>query len=593
MDFGSKKPLNFKKSNMGVYQEPESSWDTKIDEFHNKGVSGSNPMPIIRGGSKNGIQTSLSKGMPKELNPDLVLEEDEDTEKAVLTPVKIDSSGRKQLGRKRDGTGKFAPSENLKIQTTGEEDAEKQQRAAQAAKKKQNNPKDGMAMKGMNPTMDGTPSNITTGQPSGQGTQDPNQMGQGGNVIGQTNSGMPIYDDPFNPAHAAFTDQDYTMAAQLMQQMGDSQKATIFQQLAKDAQSPMDRFSKPADPSQGMGDIQGQQSMQQAANAMKSLNPFNWFFQQNHPTGAPATTGMPGADPTTFNQNTQMAPMNSNATGQAPVGAGMEGSSGMPPNFSAPMDPNMQGRQGPAPGMINTQTGTGMGPQTNASQFAGTTPVQEEMPQDPYNGTDMGHGQSMAPVPGLPAPDPSGAHPPQFGLMQNHSPQSVGAQPIPQMAAPGAGLANMPQPNANPLGDPNQMGQDQGEDVSNLFDFSNTPPGEDGSDPAMAGGMGDNDGDEGLNPSMPSDNDGDEAFPVEDMSAGGDSAGAGDDNASPFDDSEQEESEEGSEESEGSDNATPFDDDTGGSDDGGEEKEKSPPKKDVFKALSAFINKYK
>lgn len=565
-DLGSRKPLNFKLTNITVYQEPEKNWDTKIDEHYSKGIVGSSSPPVIIGGNKDGRRTSLSKAVPNAINPDLVL----DVNKAVLTPVKTDPDGKRQFARKRDDNGKFAPNQNLKIQTTAQDDAASQERDAKLARTRMkdklegNDPDKGkvtFAHKGFG---DGNPSGIQN--VSGM---NPTQGANQGNVIGQTDQGLPIYDDPYNPAHAGFTQQDYQKAAQIMMQQGDSQKANVFQQLSQDSGSPMERMGQQAPAAAG------QSSMQQAVQTMKSLNPFNWFFQQQH-AQAPGAGGMPGMP----NQNTVPgAAPGGMPPGGPPQAGGMQGAPPNP-NQNQPQLPGLPGsdtgmRNGPVPGMINTQTGTGLGPQTNVPQFSGTSPISAEMPQDPYNGTDItGQNQQMAPVPGLPAPSPQGAPPDQFGVMQNYTPQSVGAQPQPLMpgatgippgpAGPGTAPPGMgaPQTQPNPTMDPNAG---QGEDVTNMFDFTGTPPSE-------GPGMGD-DEEEGGGDDAEFDLTGDsdsEGVESDSDSSGGFGESDSDDNGAP----EEKESKEESDSEESSEDKAPAKD-----------------KKDVFKSLLSFVNK--
>lgn len=496
---------------MPIYKEPEASWEYKIDQHHNGGTP-SSPAPITRQGAFNGRRSGLEKAIPKELDPDLLLDLDEkvDTvDKAVLQPTKTDSSGKEQFARKRDDSGKFTPAQNLDQQTTAQDDAAALARDHKLSQARQNDKKKGVNPEKNKVTFGNTNKGMDSIPMSGN-SLNPTQPQSNAQVIGMTAAGMPIYDDPYHPDHNSFSKEDFMQASQLVSQT-DPEKASIFMQLAQENNSPMERLQERQ--SQPGGQSQG--SMAGAVQTMKSLNPFDWFFQQQHPGAQPG--GTPGMPPMGANQNTMASSPQPGAAG--PPQPGMPG---MNPDQNKPQMPGMDPsgmRSGPKPGMVNTMNPGGPpGTQNGMDQFAGSTPqtapVPEEMPQDPYNPTPMDGQTGMPPVPGLPPPDASGMPPQQGSVMQGLNPATVNPPPppvmpmpgqAPGMAAPsmqqavqtmappspmgappvGAPAAGMPgqDPNAmaqsgqapgmdQSMQDPSSMAQPGEEDISDQFDFT-------------------------------------------------------------------------------------------------------------------------
>lgn len=219
------------------------------------------------------------------------------------------------------------------------------------------NPKPNPMMQapGMGAGMSGSPPGMA-GMAQGAGIKqgignDPSQQTRGQGLpaippMGTTQSGMPIYDDPYHPEHANFGPQEHSEAANLHMQQSDmatssgripnaldhQMKARIHGDLAEDNQSPMERMNS-----------------------------------RNHP--------YPEGDPMDqfINQMPQASPNNNPGNGS--------------PDQQKPIfnDPSMQ--QGPKPGMYNTDTNSPVGMQTNHPQHAGTVSKPQGMPPV-GNGTD-------------------------------------------------------------------------------------------------------------------------------------------------------------------------------------------------------------
>lgn len=435
-NFGSKRPLNWNPANLPESNlEKSLTHEEKLAAHLRKGAPPTNP------GSFYGVKSVLTPAIPQELNPPLVLE------KALLVPIKTGPGGKKELPRKRDEHGKFAEAQQTGTQSAAVDDAAENEREARgAATKIQNGVRKGGNLPGM------TDSSLMANNPVTQNKP----------PIGLSLSGGLIHDDPYHPDHGAFTPEDHMQAGNLHDQnaqasssTGDlagaaehQQKAAIHRQLAEDKKSPMERFSNnmAKDPNK---------------QAVKSLNPFDWFFQQQH-------ANQPGFN--TPNMNGVQPPMG-----------------GTPTDQNKPNLGNMTG-QGPSPGMINTQTGTGMGPQTSPpnnpsfnSQFgvgpqsdlanqtlpdnAGVVPP----PMDPMTGGQMAQMASPPmPMPGSPPgpPNPMGMgmqNP--MGMQQGMSPPDQQMSQPPAMGADPQQSPSMEQPGD----DPGMTGQDEGQSFDDMI----------------------------------------------------------------------------------------------------------------------------
>lgn len=437
MDHGSKKRLNWKPTVLDEYKDPELDYTQKSIIINN------NKAPVAIGGTYNGEKSGLRPSIPEEINPPLILE------KALLRPAKVNPDGSKELSRKRDASGKFAPVQNAGQESSSIDDAHEQERQHRKASLEQvqklTNSKGSFSQKSVDPSMAGLP-NMSSGAAE-QISPSQNQ----GTIIGQTQMGMPIYDDPYHPEHRGFTPEDHQLAAQLHQQIAQSgdpiqgpqaqQKAGVHQDLAMDAQSPMERATS------------------RLGQVSKNLNPFDWFFQQQHAGQAggeqntinPQMQGMPnsgqGSPPLPGMPNqaggiaggTDSAALSPMSSDQGPLGS----------NQNKPMNGTLSPRQGPAPGMMNTFTGLPMGPQTNPGALGGPNQMPLELPPSPYGAQQNQANMPQQPVPGLPPPSPDGSSPQQnqfmgqFGGNQTaQANQAIQSNPMAQEATPGVGMTS-------------------------------------------------------------------------------------------------------------------------------------------------------
>jgi hypothetical protein len=262
---------------------------------------------------------------------------------------------------------------------------------------------------GMPPAMAGRP------QPPGVNplAPPPQAMQQQGaqQPIGITPSGLPIYPDPFHPAHQAFDKQDHAVAAQQQQQAGNAKAAEIHNQLGEDNQAPMDR----------------------AADKFGGT-----------PEGPPGQTpaggrnNMPGQD--------QPAP----GTGQPPAG---EPDKGMEQNPASP-DHGLQGAQGPQ----GPQGGPPPGPPGAGGPPPGP-PGALTKPQPPPTPPMQRPGMMMQPPMGG-QPPPMGGGAPAPGQPPMGSPPAPGGKPpmgTPQGQPP---MGTQP-PHGGPAGDDGDQGKPQ------------------------------------------------------------------------------------------------------------------------------------
>jgi protein transport protein SEC24 len=223
------------------------------------------------------------------------------------------------------------------------------------------------------------------GSQAGGQSQVPNQQ-----PIGMSNSGMPIYPDPFHPAHKDFGKDDHEAAAAQHEKLAAGsgnpqemsqhlQASAAHKQMGADSQSPMERFA-------------GKFGQQQGG--------MNVPMQGQPAGGRTPMPGMPGQQP-----------------GQQP---GMQGQHpGMPPGQQPGMQhgqpPGMPGQQ---PGMMGQRPPMGMpGQQPGMPPQPGMSPGGGAQPQQP----------GMPPQPGM-SPG-GGAQPQQPGLVKPPAPPMGGGMP--------------------------------------------------------------------------------------------------------------------------------------------------------------------
>lgn len=347
--------------------------------------------------------------------------------KAVLQPMKYGPGGV-QFQRKRDSSGKFAPAQQAGQQSTAEEDQTDQQRDARLRHHRmldrlqgKGNPDKGQsnATKAMVPGMSGadTPSSSVN---------DP----AGAQVIGNTRSGQPIYDDPYHSAHSQFSTEDHQEAAdahsgmaQQMQASGDMAGAAQHQsaaqahmQQSQDGMSPGGRF---------MDNLFGQQGAPEVQpDDMSQFSDLLGMGQGEETMSNPAIAGqgpettMGPASPSPMAQDPGMEPMGD--VGGPDALSSFLGQDDMAPGMDQNKPAAPAGMEGPKPGMINTATGGPVGPQTDVGESAasggtfdldelfGSAPGEEAGPEmggdmGPEMGGDMG--PDMGPEMGAEEPE--------------------------------------------------------------------------------------------------------------------------------------------------------------------------------------------
>lgn len=384
-DIGSLVPLNLhlRRSVMPSPVQKSESHEARIANASRAGT------PPTRWGMYHGTMPSTTPGTPDALNPRLYIG------KAVIDPAQAGTGSGDSAQRKRDpSTGKFAQAQSTGQQSTAEEDLAAQQRAARLSQQRyqkalqnagmgQEQPAQQQPMKpqnqggaaggGMPQLARPKPANPmqqagVPASPPGQGMAGINnamgddQMQGGDQAIGQTQEGMPIYDDPYHPEHSNFTPDQHQAAADLHNQQAEMHtssgriptaldhqlKARIHTDLAQDGSSPMQRMLS----RQGMpGQAQGQ------GNQMPGAVP---------PGGAPVENPMDDF----LTQMSDKKPGNKNAIEDQNK-----------PNFGQPQD-----NQGPLPRMTNTNTNSPVGPQSQSASHAGTVEQPQMIPPGPPPG---------------------------------------------------------------------------------------------------------------------------------------------------------------------------------------------------------------
>lgn len=359
---GSKKPLE---RGTGVVSKPATIKKSAFeDEVYRRSLQGT---PPTRRGAFNGVLPSLKPNIPADLNPPLVIN------KALIVAPKpgVPEGSRAQVARKRDDHGKFVESGSQGQETSADQDsddAERRERLAAARMRDRLNPDSPrrpseqrrVAQKafgqpepnpfqqakqpqqsqqpqfGTDPQAQSASNTLDTSPPADAGFGSPDQMTEGspGQVMGNTMSGMPIFDDPFHPGHEGFSADDHMSAAQLHEQAAQEAemagdyiqsaiaklRASVHTGLSQDAQSPMDRFAQ-----QSAGSTQDPMAQDSMAGGQDPMNSFGGGDQQK------------------------------------------------------PIFQNQQANQGPLPGMMNTQTQSPIGMQSQPSPYG----EPQQMPPSP------------------------------------------------------------------------------------------------------------------------------------------------------------------------------------------------------------------
>ncbi len=351
---GSAKPLYRLNISSIVPETKHTNWQTQARTI----VSNGTPPTIISGGV-NGRRTGLfpniiaanipapglfiKKSKCEEVKgiEDKLFEDKEDLEKKVekaLTRPTKGSSRNDKVGRKRDEHGKFSKDETSGTQSTAQEDMQQLKRTLRREGMKVNKKAknwntlkgyDKWAYRGKSSVKKSIGANpLVQERMSVQGDQNAH-TNDNEPPIGQTNSGAPIYSDPYHQAHQSFGPEDHQMAAMFqdgaysqqmeggntIQALGAQQKANIHRMLAEQARSPSERA-------------------------------FMRIMQQQ------------GNDP-----------MDNYMSGQ---GANTD------PDMNKPAGPPDGEHQGPVPGMVNSFTQGAVGPQTDAGSFAGSEYAEQD-----------------------------------------------------------------------------------------------------------------------------------------------------------------------------------------------------------------------
>lgn len=393
-DLGSPKPLNWKTPEFASQDIQKSTWDSRIEQHNRFGT------PPTRRGGYHGQASGLQPGVPAEMNPPLTVS------KALLAPPKIENGQvSAQKPRKRDPGGKFATNQSAGKQSAAQEDSVDRQRQAKLSSARQKT--------ALNPEWAGKTRMGMTNKPVGKALgpdesmppQDPAKSPgdpmanerysqAGGQQLGRSPSGMPIYDDPYHPEHEGFSQEDHNAAAEMhdrksvdAQDRGNhveaimcQQKAGIHRNMAADSQIPMERVIQNLAGPQQQGMPQSiQRSLPGAGDEM---NPMDKFLSAQH-------------------QEDQGKPVFGD-------------------RFSA----------GPQPGKIDNRTQDPVGPQTAQMPHAGTQGMPQMMPPPPpaQNGSMPEIGGNQGTVVGQPmAPNPMMPPPPmQPGGMNQMMPQPMG-----------------------------------------------------------------------------------------------------------------------------------------------------------------------
>lgn len=426
-NYGSKKKLNWHEPEYNEKTVKSVPHSERVDQLRRFGT------PPTRRGAYNGHSPGLSPSTPSEVTPSLYVN------KAVLQPVKYGPGGKKEFERKRDPSGRFAPSQQAGEQSTAEEDSTDEQRqvrlrearardsirqakqqAARAARGQKTKPAEATVGGGRKPTTKHT-AQTKKAMPSLPGSQQADSFNSANdapsNAIGATNSGLPVFDDPYNSQHENYTPADHAEAADLnnqlaqqAQQSGDQMSAqkyqnnaAVHQEMAGENQAPGDRFldnlmgQDPGQPGSAMGPSTDSGMMsgqdpgmvpdQQAGMdpGMGQTDPMQQQQAGMQQPGYDQFANPMGAIPNNFSADDLqnfVAP-----GGQEPIQDFTDPNQAPPMNadMNKPLAPGPQ--SGPKPGMVSTDTGDPVGPQTAEGQdmgqnaAAGGDPLMDMMDQ--------------------------------------------------------------------------------------------------------------------------------------------------------------------------------------------------------------------
>jgi len=303
------------------------------------------------------------------------------------------------------------------------------------------------------------------------------------NPIGMAPSGIPIYGDPFHPAHKDFGKDDHEAAAAHHERLAAGasspqetsqhlQAAAAHKQMGNDSQSPMERFAAKFGQAPG-GPPQG--PMNSTPQGGRTLMP-----GQPQPNLQGPGAGMPMAQaPKPPGMGMPQTPGQGMGTPGAPPPAGSAGmgapsptpqAGGGMPTLAKPAPPPMmggmlpgQGAMGtgqPPPGQVRPPQMPGPGgmppsPTGSGSPFGQVPPQQPPQiqppmrpPQQPPPSMGMGGGQGMGvSPPGMGAPPQPRPQPP---MMQPGMGMGGGQQQSPATGLPGMTLPKPPPPAAQP-----------------------------------------------------------------------------------------------------------------------------------------------
>jgi collagen type III alpha len=521
---GSKVPLNLAER-PGLTAQPLV---VKSDPFRQAEQIARAGTPPTRWGMFNGTIPATRPNVPAELNPPLVV-------KAVRDPAMAATvTGGDAAPRKRDGNGKFTQAQSAGPQSTSEDDMNAQHRTARLAEQRYLK---ALGVPEMPPATPpgggGAPGAGGGGAPGAGGAQAPSlarpkpnpmqqagipsgppgQQGPAGGMggaagagmpggagaggagmmpLGQTPDGLPVFDDPFNPAHQSFTPEQHKAAADLHNQQAEMAtasgrvptaldhqlKARIHLDLGKESQSPSQRgLARQGMPGDAQGDPNGMPGAMGAGGG--AVNPMDDFLTQ-----------MADKDPNA--KNTMGGP-----------GAGG-------PDQQKPNPGGVVPNTGPMPRMMNTHTGGPVGPQSQSGQHAGTVEQPQMMPPEPGPGQgsmpDIQGPQDGGGMPGEMPTTPFSWQPEDFddpedaGQAGGGMPGAGGAQEAPpshggavtqpgpeegEMPTPGAGESEPPLDAGPSTNDTNPMATEKKPPSADANPFSGNPTEEKADEEAM------------------------------------------------------------------------------------------------------------
>lgn len=403
-NYGSIKPLNWvdplPDEKAAIKSIPHKE---RIESYYRAGT------PPTRRGAFHGHKPLFSPPLDStDVGPSLYID------KAVRMPVKYGPGGKPQFQRKRDASGKFAPEQQVGAQSTAEEDSDKLEREARlrAARNKESLRQTKMRAQEAKKGMDGSSTSVklpgmNEAEASLSGSDDSYS-----NQIGSTNSGLPVFDDPYHSSHEEFSPADHqeaadlnNMLAQQYQSSGDMRSATKYQNnasvhndMVNESSPPGDRFLDNLLNQQSQGQ-EGMAPDQQSPGAGEITPDMNQF---SDPLGTD-----PQFDPSGLSNFVSPAPPSSSLDSAPPPGQEDPMSAFTDPNSvdqNKPLGGGMN--EGPKPNMVDNRTGEPTGPQTEVGQASNPMNQGEQSPTP----DSMGQGaEDQPPIDGFsPGQDPMG-----------------------------------------------------------------------------------------------------------------------------------------------------------------------------------------